>query len=72
VSEGRYRVICVAPEVPGRGSFDLLEEARVNCDAHFEAYDMVTGEYVSPTCIEEFEAAARALAYIQRVRAANA
>lgn len=54
----RYRLICVAPGVPDRGSFDSLDEAIVNSDAHFEVYDSHTDQWVSPVCQEEVDAAA--------------
>ena len=56
----RYRLICVAPEIPSRGSYDDLDEAIVNSDAHFEVYDTHTDRYVGAYCQEDYdEAAAR-------------
>lgn len=53
----RYRLVCVAPDVPGRGSYDDLDEAIVNSDAHYEVYDSETGRYLGPTCREEYDEA---------------
>jgi hypothetical protein len=60
-AERRYRLICVAPEVQDRGSYDDLDEAIVNSDAHFEVYDTQAPEGESPWvgayCQEDYDAA---------------
>lgn len=45
MAEKRYRIVCVAPEVQGRGSFDDLDEALLHTDANFEVYDRETKRY---------------------------
>ena len=58
---GRYRLICVAPEVPDNGTYDDLDEAIVYSDANFEVYDTEAPEGESPWvgayCTEDYEAA---------------
>jgi predicted kinase len=53
----RYRLICVAPDVPDRGSYDDLDEAMANSDANFEVYDSQTREWLGPTCKQEYDEA---------------
>jgi hypothetical protein len=62
MSQPRYRLICVAPEVPDMGSTDDLDEAIVCVGSdyygsHFEIYDTETGRYETPQCAEEVDAA---------------
>lgn len=42
----RYRLICVAPEVPDLGSYDSLDQAIANSTPNYEVYDTVWKRYV--------------------------
>lgn len=57
----RYRLVCVAPEVPDGWSYDDIDEAIMMSDAHFEVYDTQAPEGDSPWvgayCREDYDAA---------------
>ena len=46
MSEPRYILLCVAPEIPNGGSYHHLDEAMLAADANFEVYDREEGRYV--------------------------
>lgn len=57
----RYQLVCVAPEVPGLGSFDDPDQAIVNCPANFDVWDSKLDVYLSPTCWDDVDFAAQRL-----------
>lgn len=57
----RYRLVCVAPEWPDKGSYDDLDEAIYYSDQNFEVYDTQAPEGESPWvgayCLGDYEPA---------------
>lgn len=70
----RYRLVCVAPEMPDNGSYDDLDEAIYHSDGNYEVYDTQAPKGESPWVgaysMEDWQDAAdRHLARLEQSRA---